>query len=89
MSMTMFGCQGRDHTPSLVVKTCPQCGYEIELFSTDVSVACDQCGYTVYNDATSCAQWCRYARQCVGDEEYERLMEIAERQASTGSDAEQ
>ena len=28
----------------------------------------------IYNDALSCVQWCKYARQCVGEETYERLM---------------
>ena len=80
MSMMMFGCQGRDHTPTLAVKICPSCGNEVEVFSTDTSVDCECCGFTVYNDAISCVQWCQYARTCVGDEEYERLMEIAENQ---------
>ena len=80
MSMQMFGCQGRDHTPTLEVKKCPNCGAEVEVFSTDTTVDCENCGYTVYNDAISCVQWCKYARSCVGDEEYERLMEVAKMQ---------
>ena len=32
-----------------------------------------------YNDTLSCVQWCEYARQCVGDEMYEQMMEIAAR----------
>ena len=82
MSMMMLGCQGRDHTPTLAVKVCPSCGCEVEVFSTDTSVDCENCGFTVYNDAVSCVQWCRYARTCVGIEEYERLMEIAQMQKS-------
>ena len=31
-------------------------------------------GYVIYNDTLSCVQWCKYARQCVGEETYERLM---------------
>ena len=81
MGMMMLGCQGRDHTPTLEVKTCPQCGGEVEVFSTDTSVDCPVCGFTVYNDAVSCVQWCKYARTCVGDEAYEQLMEIARMQA--------
>ena len=34
----------------------------------------------VYNDTLSCVQWCKYARQCVGDAMYEQMMAIAERQ---------
>ena len=38
------------------------------------------CGFVVYNDTLSCVQWCKYARQCVGDAMYEQMMAIAERQ---------
>ena len=71
----MDTCPGvsRLKTPTLEVKTCPQCGAEIEIFSTDVAVACDNCGFVAYNDVASCIQWCKYARKCVGDELYEKL----------------
>jgi len=60
-------------TPTLTIKKCPECGEEIEVFSNDVSVTCSRCGFTVYNDALSCIQWCRYAKECVGEETYRRL----------------
>lgn len=84
MTMNPMGCQGRDHTPTLTIKTCPECGSEVEVFSIDTSVQCETCGFTVYNDAVSCVEWCKYGRQCVGDEEYERLMDVvrARREAS-------
>ena len=37
-------------------------------------MACDNCGFVAYNDLSSCIQWCKYARKCVGDEMYEKLM---------------
>ena len=78
--MMMFGCQGRDKTPTIREKKCPKCGHTIEIFSTDTEVTCEHCGTTVYNDALSCVQWCKYARQCVGDEMYEQMMKIAAKQ---------
>ncbi len=71
------GCQGKPRTPTLHEKICPQCGNVIELFSIDTQVACDRCGFIAYNDTLSCVQWCEYARKCVGDEMYEKMMEIA------------
>ncbi|MEN6341563.1 MAG: hypothetical protein ABFC89_03285 [Methanospirillum sp.] len=65
-------------TPTLAVKMCPQCGAEVEVFSNDVSVACPSCGFTVYNDLLSCVQWCKYAKQCVGEEVYRKLVEKRE-----------
>jgi len=60
-------------TPTLEIKVCPKCQNEVELFSTDVQVECKNCGFTVYNNIQSCVQWCESARECVGEEMYERL----------------
>lgn len=71
------GCQGKPRTPTIIEKVCPRCGQLVELFSIDTQMACENCGFVVYNDTLSCVQWCQYARKCVGDEMYERMMEIA------------
>jgi len=60
-------------TPTLAIKKCPQCGEEVELFSNDISVKC-RCGFVVYNEIESCIQWCKHAKECVGDEMYNKLM---------------
>ena len=78
--MIMDGCQGNPRTPTIEEKICPNCGSTIEVFSTDTEVACENCGFVVYNDALSCVQWCKYARQCVGDAMYEQMMNIAKNQ---------
>ena len=87
--MIMDGCQGKPRTPTIREKTCLVCGNTIEIFSTDTQVACDKCGFVAYNDALSCVQWCQYARKCVGDEMYERMMEIARRQKAERSTKEE
>ena len=76
--MTMDGCMGKPRTPTIIEKTCPQCGSEIEMFSIDTEVACEKCGFVAYNDTLSCVQWCQYAKRCVGEEMYEHMMKIAE-----------
>lgn len=63
-------------TPTLAIKKCPQCGEEVELFSNDVKVTCSNCGFVIYNDIMSCVQWCKYAKECVGEETYRKLMEM-------------
>ncbi len=75
--MIFSGCQGKPRTPTIAEKICPQCGSTIEVFSTDTQVACEHCGFVVYNDTLSCVQWCKYAKQCVGEEMYNHMMEIA------------
>ena len=62
-------------TPTLEIKKCPQCGEEIEVFSNDVKVRCPGCGFEVYNDIVSCVRWCKYARECVGEEMYRKIMD--------------
>ncbi len=61
-------------TPTLTIKKCPQCGEEVEVFSNDISVKCNRCGFLVFNDIESCIQWCKYAKECVGEETYNKLM---------------
>ncbi len=60
-------------TPTLKVKQCPSCGADVELFSTDVQVPCGVCGFIVYNDIQSCIRWCKFAKECIGEELYEQL----------------
>jgi len=60
-------------TPTIKIKNCPECGGEVELFSTDIKVKCSDCGFIVYNNIESCIQWCLYAKECVGEELYNKL----------------
>lgn len=85
--MLFEGCQSKSRDLTLEVKTCPECGAEVEVFSTDVEVVCENCGFTVYNDATSCVQWCQYARQCVGDDMFKKWLEISEMQKERQKEA--
>ena len=78
-AMLYSGCQSKSKEISIAEKICPQCGNPVEIFSTDTEVVCDKCGFVVYNDKLSCVQWCKYAKQCVGEETYEKLMIIARR----------
>ena len=77
--MILEGCQSKSKEISIEERICPQCGHETEIFSVDTEAACEHCGFVIYNDQLSCVQWCKYARQCVGDRMYENMMEIARR----------
>ncbi len=65
-------CPGQDTRywgPDAVSEvTCGRCGYTVEFFKTDGFRRCPQCGARVVNPAVSlgCAQWCEYAKQCLG-----------------------
>ena len=64
--------------PTIKLKACPKCGEEVEIVSTDMKTICPKCGFTIYNDVASCVQWCQYAKECVGEEMYNRLMKERE-----------
>lgn len=90
--MIYSGCPGASmfKNPTIEEKICPECGAEVEIFSIDTSVACEKCGFVVYNDIMSCINWCKYARKCIGDELYERLVaekkiKSAEEQVNPGA----
>ena len=82
--MTYTGCQSKSKDITINELVCPNCGNIIELFSVDTEVACDKCGFVAYNDTLSCVQWCKHAKQCVGEEMYEAMMAIAKRQKEAG-----
>ena len=71
-----YECAGKSNfgTPTLRVMKCPECGSEIELFSTDVKATCDKCGFVVYNDINICVTYCAHAEECVGTELYNKLV---------------
>ena len=85
--MMLEGCQGKPRTPTIHEKICPQCGEIIEMFSIDTEMACEKCGFVAYNDTLSCVQWCQYAKQCVGEEMYNHMMEITANQRRKKEDA--
>jgi ribosomal protein S27AE len=74
--MTMFNkCPGAANIrrPTIIRKKCPECGEEVELFSDEMQVKCGNCGFTVYKEIESCILWCKYAKECVGEERYKKL----------------
>ncbi len=71
--------------PRMEIRECPRCRDEIEIFTNDASANCTGCGFVIYNDTLSCVEWCEYAKECVGERDYERIMrQIKERQAREG-----
>ncbi|MDR1821413.1 MAG: hypothetical protein LBQ91_03145 [Oscillospiraceae bacterium] len=70
----MAKCPGADRLRDAVIseKTCPECGRQIEMFSIFPTAVCE-CGFVAQNDAQSCVLWCAHARECVGNEMYEKL----------------
>jgi len=68
----MMRCPGQDTRywrPEDVSEVeCARCGEMVEFFATEGRRRCPGCGSRVVNPAVSlgCAQWCKYAEQCMG-----------------------
>lgn len=53
--------------------TCPHCGREIEIFTTEQSMKCYYCGGLVTREKLpSCFEWCKFADICKGEIEASR-----------------
>lgn len=59
--------------PTIKLKNCPKCGEEVEILSSDLKTDCPKCGFTMYNNPASCIEYCDYARECFGEELYDRI----------------
>jgi len=68
----MARCPGQDRR-NLKIDTyeCPQCGYAVEIFSDEMKALCPRCGFCLRRKKdVSCADWCAYARECLGEKRY-------------------
>ena len=68
-------CPGQDFRNLRVsLHKCSNCGFEVEIFSNETRVKCDECGEMVDREKIpSCIDWCASARQCLGEERWEKL----------------
>lgn len=56
---------------------CPDCGWgEVEIWSDEVKAKCPRCKKTfIRTQGQSCLDWCKYAKECVGEETYKKYKE--------------
>ncbi|MCL4459338.1 MAG: phosphohydrolase [Chloroflexi bacterium] len=70
------GCPGarlfKDVRPEDIA--CPHCGYLVEIWSDEIKARCPNChGLVLRERQASCIDWCRSAKECLGEETYQRL----------------
>lgn len=73
----IFNCPGSQKfkNPQPENIKCPCCGSQVEIWTDEVSAICASCGKKVARgEDQSCLDWCRYAKDCVGQEIYNRYM---------------
>ncbi len=76
MSTLSDSCPGskilKSPVPEMYV--CPNCGEEVEIWTHELKRNCLKCGTPVFRpQKSSCLDWCKMARECVGEETYNRL----------------
>ncbi len=50
---------------------CGSCGEEIEIWTDEIHAICPKCKNTVIREqGASCLDWCKYAKECVGENTY-------------------
>ncbi|NOY10134.1 MAG: HD domain-containing protein [Spirochaetes bacterium] len=55
---------------------CPFCGEEVEIWTDEIKAVCPKCKKTVFKDQNqSCLEWCKLAKECVGESAYNTYME--------------
>jgi len=70
-----YKCPGQDdRNIKSETLTCPDCGYKVEIFSDEIKVRCAKCKGLVCRDRLpSCVDWCKAARECIGEEKWRQL----------------
>ena len=74
-----FNCPGSKYIKQPIPEMfdCPDCGEEVEIWTNERMGKCGSCSKTVIRELDSawCVQWCQYAKECIGVERYEELLE--------------
>jgi hypothetical protein len=71
--------------PKIEMVPCPDCKADVEIWSDEATGECKACGRAVIRTASqSCVDWCRYAKECMGDEKFNKYgaMKAAMRKAA-------
>ena len=54
---------------------CVSCGAEVEIWTDEVQTTCPNCKAKVTRqEGSSCLDWCKYAKECVGDQKYSNYL---------------
>lgn len=71
----IFKCPGQDdRSLKAETLTCPACGYKIEIFSDEIKVRCPKCkSFACKERLPSCVDWCKAAKECIGEEKWAKL----------------
>ncbi len=64
---------------------CPNCHNEVEIWTDEAEAKCDRCGNMVSREMLQgCIDHCASAKECLGEQLYNRLMAAKQRAKGTG-----
>ncbi len=73
----IYNCPGSSKfkQPEPETVKCASCGQEVEIWSDEAETTCPNCkGKVTRQSGQSCLDWCKYAKECVGEEKYNKYM---------------
>lgn len=76
--MTLFNCPGAQkfRQPEPEIIKCPSCGREVEIWTDEIKATCPNCKQTIMRKVgATCLDWCRYAKECAGEQVYSKYMQ--------------
>lgn len=75
----IYKCPGQDtRKRSAENITCAACGYIVEIFSDENKIKCPGCANEIYRKMLpSCVDYCKAARECIGEGKWRELKEGA------------
>jgi len=74
----MYKCPGSQKfsQPQADNIKCPFCGKDVEIWSDEPKATCSSCGKDILREeGATCLDWCKYAKECVGDTVYSKYMQ--------------
>lgn len=71
----IYNCPGQDkRNIKAEIINCFSCGYGVEMFSDETRLKCPRCRSVVSRKILpSCVQWCKSARECIGEKRWEQF----------------
>ena len=56
--------------------TCLHCSEEVEIWTDEVQIECPKCKSVVTREGEeiSCLDWCKFSKECVGEERYNKYL---------------
>ena len=77
----IFSCPGSQKfkQPQPENIKCPFCGEEAEIWTDEFETVCPGCKKKISRSGQSCLDWCKEAKNCVGENIYKRYLKNKKR----------